>query len=67
MTVGKVIELVGSSPDSFDDAVRNAVTEAARTVRNITGVRILGMNAKVEGDRLTEFRADVKIAFGIER
>ncbi|MFQ6012910.1 MAG: dodecin family protein [Thermoplasmata archaeon] len=63
--IGKVIELVGSSSDGFDDAVRNAVAEAAKTVKNITGVRVLGMTAKVEGNRLTQFRANVKIAFAV--
>ncbi len=64
--IGKVIELVGSSPDSFEDAVRTAVAEAAKTVKNISGVRVLGMTAKVEGNQLTQFRANVKIAFGVE-
>ncbi len=65
--IGKVIELVGSSSESFDDAVRNAVAEAAKTVKNISGVDVLGMTAKVEGGRLSEFRANVKIAFAVER
>lgn len=67
MTIAKVIELIGSSSDSFDDAVRNAVAEAAKTVKDITGVRVLRMTAKVEDGRLTEFRANVKIAFGVKR
>ncbi len=65
--IGKVIELVGSSSESFEDAVRSAVAEAAKTVKNISGVDVLGMTAKVEGDRLSEFRANVKIAFAVER
>ncbi|MFQ5986966.1 MAG: dodecin family protein [Thermoplasmata archaeon] len=65
--IGKVIELVGSSTESFDDAVRNAVAEAAKTVKHISGVDVLGMTAKVEGDQLSEFRANVKIAFAVER
>jgi hypothetical protein len=64
--IGKVIELVGSSSDGFDDAVRNAVAEAAKTVKNISGVDVLGMTAKVEGNQLTQFRANVKIAFAVE-
>ena len=64
--IGKVIELVGSSSESFDDAVRNAVAEAGKTVKNISGVDVQGMTAKVEGGRLSEFRANVKIAFAVE-
>ncbi len=65
--IGKVIELVGSSSESFDDEVRNAVVEAAKTVKNIRGVDVLGMAAQVEGNRLSEFRANVKLAFAVER
>jgi flavin-binding protein dodecin len=65
--IGKVIELVGSSEESFDDAVRNAVAEAAKTVKNISGVDVVGMTAKVKGSQLSEFRANVKIAFAVER
>ncbi|MCJ2519728.1 MAG: dodecin family protein [Candidatus Thermoplasmatota archaeon] len=67
MTIAKVIEVIGSSSDSFDDAVRNAVAEAAKTVKDITGVNVLRMTAKVEDGRLTEFRANVKIAFEVKR
>ncbi len=65
--IGKVIELVGSSSESFDDAVRSAVAEAAKTVKNISGVDVLGMTAKVDGNKLSEYRANVKIAFAVER
>lgn len=67
MSVAKVIELVGSSPESFDDAVRKAVAQAAETVKDITGVDVVGLTAKVEGTTLTEFRANVKIAFRVHR
>ncbi|MEW5935256.1 MAG: dodecin family protein [Bacillota bacterium] len=45
MPVVKVLELVGSSPNSFQEAVQNAVTEAARTVDNITGVEVVNDSA----------------------
>ena len=46
--VVKVVELVGTSPSSFSDAVRSAVSTASQTVRNITGVDVLSSNATVE-------------------
>ncbi|MFQ5950537.1 MAG: dodecin family protein [Candidatus Geothermarchaeales archaeon] len=67
MTVAKIIELVGSSTKSFDDAVVQALKDAAKTVKNIHGVQVVGFTAKVKGDEISEFRADVKIAFGVER
>jgi len=67
MAVVKVIELVGTSPHSWQDAVQEAVKEAARTVRNITGVEVLNWRGEVgEGGRITEYRADVAIAFRVE-
>jgi len=67
MPVAKIIELVGSSPKSFEDAVAQALKEAAKTVKDIRGVEVMGYTAKVDGDRISEFRADVKIAFGVKR
>ncbi len=65
--VVKVIELVGSSPNSFSDAVRNAVNTASRTIRNIRGVDVISSNADVDGSgNLTNYKVQVKIAFLIE-
>ncbi len=66
MSVVKVIELVGSSDKSWQDAVDNAVRRAAKTVRNIRGVDVLGWTGKVDGDKIVEYRADVKISFVVE-
>ena len=66
--VVKVIELVGSSPKSFSDAVRNAVKTASATIRNIKGVEVVNSNADVGSDgELTLYKVNVKIAFLIDR
>ncbi len=65
--VVKVIELVGSSPNSFSDAVRNAVKTASQTIRNIQGVEVVSSNATVENGEITNYKVNVKIAFLIER
>ncbi len=66
--VVKVIELVGSSPQSFSDAVRNAVKTASETIRNIQGVEVVSSNADVGSNgELTLYKVNVKIAFLIER
>ena len=65
--VVKVIELVGSSPQSFSEAVRNAVRVAAQSIRNIQGVEVLGSNADVdEQGNLTLYKVNCKIAFLVE-
>jgi flavin-binding protein dodecin len=64
--VVKVIELVGSSADSFDEAVRTAVRAAARTIHNITGVEVESYSASVEGDAITTYKANCKVAFLVD-
>lgn len=65
--VVKVITLIGSSPESFAKAADAAVKEASKTLRGITGAHVVSMSAVVEGDRITEYRTTVNIAFAIER
>lgn len=64
--IAKIIEVVASSRDSWEEAVRIAVREASRTVRGISGVDVQDWTARVEGGELVEYKVNVKIAFGIE-
>jgi flavin-binding protein dodecin len=63
----KIIELVGVSDQSFSDAVRQAVGEASKTVRGITGVDVIQSSAKVSDNQIVEYHVNVKIAFTLER
>lgn len=65
MAVIKIIELVGSSATSSDDAVMAALTEARQTLRNIKAVDVVSVGLR--GDNLDEWRAHVRVAFLIER
>ncbi len=62
----KVVELVGSSPKSFSDAVRSAVATASKTIRNITGVDVLSSNASVENGQISLYKVQVKVAFLVD-
>ena len=65
--VVKVIELVGSSTNSFSDAVREAVRIASKSVRNIQGVEVLGSNATVgSSGEIENYKVHCKVAFLIE-
>ena len=64
--VVKIVELIGVSNKSYEDAVTSAVERASKTVKNISGVDVLGQSAKVENGKVTEFRAHLKIAFAVE-
>lgn len=65
-SVAKVVELVASSPSSFDEAVRNAAEEAQRTIRGIRGLEVVGWNVKMKDGKIREYRVNVKVAFGVE-
>ena len=65
MAVTKIIELVGSSSQSSDDAVQQALGEARQTIRNIKAVDVVSTGLR--GDNLEEWRAHVRISFLIER
>jgi flavin-binding protein dodecin len=65
MAVVKIIELVGSSPNSSDEAVSNALADAKQTLRNIKAVDVVSTGLR--GDNLDEWRAHVRVAFLIER
>jgi flavin-binding protein dodecin len=67
MTIYKIIDIVGTSEKSFADAAKNAVNEAAQTVRNIKRAEITKLDIKVENDKPVLFRAEVNISFQIER
>ena len=65
MAVTKIIELVGSSTESSDAAVKAALAEASETLRNIKAVDVVSTGLR--GDNLDEWRAYVRISFLIER
>jgi flavin-binding protein dodecin len=65
-SIVKVVEVIGESPKSFDDAVRNAVRESAKTIKNIKSVWVDNMSGVVEGGEIATFRANVKVSFKIE-
>ena len=67
MTVVKIVELIGSSPNGWEEAAGNAVKEAAKTIRNIKGVDLKRCTAKVEKNEIVEYRAVVKIAFIVDK
>ena len=64
--VVKVIELVGESTKDWTDAVNNAVTEACKTIDNVSGVEVYNLTANVEQGRIVEWKANVKVAFKVD-
>jgi flavin-binding protein dodecin len=66
--IAKIIEIIGSSDKGWEEAAQTAVDEAKKTLHGIHGVEIIDMTATVDPNtgRITEYRAGVKISFGVE-
>jgi flavin-binding protein dodecin len=62
-SVYKIIELVGSSPNSWDEAARNAVEKAGESLRELRIAEVSELDMKVENGKVTAYRARVKLSF----
>ena len=65
MSVLKVIEVLGNSTVSFEDAVSNVIKEASKSVKNIKSVYVKDMQVSVDNNKIKEYRVNTKISFGI--
>jgi len=66
MGVTKVIEVIGTSPASSDDAIREAVAAASKSIRGITNVDVIELTCDIEQGVITRWNALVKISFPVE-
>jgi len=64
--VARVSEVIAGSPVSFDDAVKIGFERAGRTIRNITGLRILEQRVAVEDEKIKEYRVRMEVIFVLE-
>jgi flavin-binding protein dodecin len=62
----KIVEVIGISEKSFDDAVAEAVEKASKSIDDINGVEVLKFSAKVTNGKITQYRANVKLAFPVK-
>ena len=62
----KIIEVIGTSEKSWEDAARNAVESASKTVKNITGVDVVNFTAAVSDGKITKYKATCKLAFKVD-
>ena len=66
MAIVKVIEVLAESTQSWEDAARQAVAEASKSVRNISSIYVKEFQATVENNQVKNFRVNAKISFLIE-
>ena len=63
----KKIEIVGTSPVSFAEAVKSAVKDAAKTVRNMDWFEVVEMRGRLKDGQVAEFQTTVRIGFKLDR
>lgn len=64
--VYKKIELVGSSPNGIEDAVQNALSKAAETVRNMRWLEVVETRGYIENERVAHWQVTIKVGFTVE-
>ena len=67
MATVKIIELIGTSTKSWHAAVDDALKEASKTLHGISGIDVINTTASVKDNKITEYRATVKLAFLVEK
>ncbi|HEX8099961.1 MAG TPA: dodecin domain-containing protein [Actinomycetota bacterium] len=67
MPVINTIEVEGVSPESWGAAAREALREAAKTIRGINRLEVLSTRTRVENSRIVEYRTEVRLYFTIEQ
>lgn len=62
----KIVQIAGTSPDGIDAAMRNGVSRAAATLRNLDWVEVASIRGHLDGDAISHFQVEMKIGFRIE-
>ena len=66
-SIYKVIELVGSSPESWDKAAANAGERAAKSLRDLRIAEVVELDMQIENGKVTAYRTKVKVSFKFEK
>ncbi|WP_343673178.1 dodecin family protein [Chitinophaga sp.] len=66
MAIVKVIEVIASSENSFEDAVHNAVTEVSKSIQNIDSVFVKDFKVHVNEGKITSYGAICKVSFRVD-
>lgn len=62
----KVVEIVGTSPTSFAEAVKSAVADASKTVRHMDWFEVVEQRGRIADGKVQEFQVTVKVGFKVE-
>lgn len=64
--VYRVTEIVGTSPESVDAAIRNGIERASRTLRNLDWFEVVQVRGQIEGNQVQHYQVGLKVGFRLE-
>ena len=64
--IARVTEIIAASPNSFEEAIKNGFSRSSKTLRNITGMRIIEQRVAVEKNKITEYRVRMEVIFVLD-
>jgi len=66
MSVARVTEITSTSPNSFEEAIREGIARATKTLRNVKGAWIKDQRVEIDGDRISEYQVNLLITFVLD-
>ncbi len=67
MALIKVKEIIGTSPNSFEDAIKEAVKTLTEQKQNISGLKVVGMTVDIKDGEIVEYKVNLKYAYKWEK
>lgn len=67
MAILKVVEILAESSTSWEDATREAIAEAGKTVKNIKSAYVNEQSVVIDDNKVSKFRVNIKVTFAVER
>ena len=62
----KIVQLVGSSPSSVEDAIQNAVTRASKSLKNLRWFEVLETRGQIQGGKVSHYQVTIKVGFTLD-
>ena len=66
MSVAKIIQIISTSDNSFDDAIKGGLAKASETIKNISGLKVSSMTMSVKENKITAYKVTLDVAFGVD-
>ncbi len=66
MSIARVTEISATSPNSFDDATKQAIERASKTLRGMTSAWVKDQNVMIDDGKITEFKVNLAVTFVLD-